>query len=168
MRDISYNPKPANNKARYVFAALLGSAMIAFAVCMLTPMYRGVVSMFMGAFLVAAILIYTRYIGSEYIYEIITSPGGYADFVVTHRIGKRRTVLCRVDVTSVVEVRLMNDKERRAYKSEPDTAVYSYHPTLMPESVYLLRLRSDTEKADLFIEAGAELAEILKESAREE
>lgn len=160
MRELSYSPKPKNKNARYVCAAFLGSAILSVALYMLVYSYRTLISILIGAFIVAAVFVYSKHVAAIYYYDITCEDGG-RDLVIRQVIGKRQLTLCRVDVASIREVRFMNATERKAYKPEKNTAVYSYHPTLMPPSVYLVSVRSDAERADVFIEADEAFASAL-------
>lgn len=167
IREFYVHAKPANKKAVYAFFACLGSAIIVFAVYMLAEKYRGLISMGIMVFITAAVYIYNRYMGSEYFYDITFDHTGTPVFVVRQKIGKRESTLCRVDLGSIIRIDKMTAEERKGYKADAGVVRYTYCPTMMPEVVYRVAVRSHSEKADIFIEATDELAELLLGYSRE-
>ena len=168
IREYTLKPEPQNSKARYVFGAILGTAIIVVAVYLLVDKYRSALSVLIGLLIAAAVLIYTLYIASEYRYDITEDVDGVPVFVVRRRVGKNETVTCRVSLSSITDVRVLTAKERRAHKPDEGAAVYSYHPTLFPDRVHLVTVRSDYEKADIFIEATDEFVDLLLGYSRQQ
>jgi hypothetical protein len=149
--EISYTAKPAGNVGKYVLMGLSGSALIFVVAANITPKFSGLVWMVAFAFVVASIYVYNRYVGAEFTYSV--TDGGVPSFVVEQRVGKTVKTMARLDLCSITEVRAMSGKEYRKYKSEKGTLKYSYFPTMFPERLYLVTMRSRYENADVFIEA---------------
>ena len=143
--------KPSNNVAKHLLLALAGSAIIFIAVANMVDRFSGLISFGAFLFAVAAIYVYTRYVGIEYCYQILNL--GVPSVVVSLITGKRSRTMARIDVSSITEVRRVTLKEYRAYKRENGVLKYNYSPTLMPSALYLVRMRSEHENADIFIEA---------------
>ena len=61
----------------------------------------------------------------------------------------------------------MSAEEKKSYKPAADVARYFYSPTLSPEKVYLLEVRSSYEKADVFVELTDEQAAMICAYAKE-
>ena len=108
----------------------------------------------------ATIYVYNRYVGSEYQYAI-TNDGGIPTFTVGLRVGNTAKILARIDLDSITELRRMSGKEYRAYKCEKGVMKYPYFPTMRGDEVYLVAMRSEYEKSDVFIEPSSEFAEAL-------
>lgn len=160
--EFSYVAKPKNKVAEKVLIGLLGSALIFVIAANLTPKYSGLVWTVAFAFIVSVIYVYTRYVGAEYCYSVMEA--GALSFVVTQKVGKTVKTMARVDVVSIVDITRMSGKEYKKHKSEKGTVRYFYLPTMCPDNVYLLSLRSYSENADIFIEADESFIIALKEA----
>lgn len=160
--EFSYVAKPKNKVAEKVLIGLLGSALIFVIAANLTPKYSGLVWTVAFAFIVSVIYVYTRYVGAEYCYSVMEA--GALSFVVTQKVGKTVKTMARVDVVSIVDITSMSGKEYKKHKSEKGTVRYFYLPTMCPDNVYLLSLRSYSENADIFIEADESFIIALKEA----
>ena len=154
----SLNPEAKNKKARFVFTACLGSAVIAIILSGFMDKYRGIVGLFILAFFTAAIFVYNKYMASVYTYEVTMADNGEALFVIGQRQGRRYTTLCRVGLASVISVDTLNKDQLKAYKADRTIARYSYHPTMSPDELCLIKVRSSYEKADVFVELPEEYA----------
>lgn len=152
--------KSKNNASRHVLLGLLGSSLLSVLAAMLTPKYSGLVWMVAFSFIVASIYVYNRYVGAEYCYGIVEGPGR-ASFTVGMKVGKTSRTMARLDLDAITEVRKMTGKEYRAHKCEKGVMKYPYFPTMFPSEVYLVSVRSEYEKADVFIEANEEFAAAL-------
>ncbi len=166
INEFSVKPKPKTKLARNVFSALLASAALVFALSFVVDRYSSVIGMAAMIFLVAALTVYNKYISCEYIYDITSGRDGEALFVVRKLVGKRETTLCRVELNALIAAeRLERGKEKKA-PPEPDVARYSYCPTMLPDTAYLLKFRSSYEKADVIVEISDELANELLSASR--
>ena len=164
---IIIKPEQQNNKAKHIFFACLGSAIISIALYTMLPQYNGIVGIVALGFITAAIYLYNRYLCAAYYYEVTMDSSGSPIFVISQTVGKRQTTLCRVDLSSIILVKAMSIEERKSYKPASDVARYFYSPTLSPERVYLLEVRSPYEKADVFVELTDEQAAIISAYAKE-
>lgn len=164
---ISIKPEPQNNKAKHTFFACLGSAILSIVLYTMLPSYKGVVGIIALGFITAAIYLYNRYVCAVYYYDVAIDSNGSPVFVVSQSVGKRQTTLCRVDLSSIVLVKAMSAEEKKSYKPRKDIARYFYSPTLSPEKVYVLEVRSPYEKADVFVELTDEQAGMISAFAKE-
>ena len=160
LEEITYLAKAKNKAARYVLLGLGGTSMLFVLAAMLTPKYSGLVWLVAFGFIVASIYVYTKYVGAEYSYGIVEGVSR-PSFTVVMRVGKTARTMARLDLDSIVEVKRMTREEYRAYKSEKGVVRYSYFPTMFAPEVYLVSVRSDYEKADVFIEIDDSFAESL-------
>ena len=154
--EISYVAKPKTKTAKYVLMGLSGSALIFVVMANITPKYTGIVWMVAFAFIVSSIYVFNRYVGAEYCYSIANTDT--PSFIVTQRVGKTVRTMARLDLSSLIEVRAIKTEEYRKYKCERGVLKYSYFPTMFPQTLYLVRMRSPCEKADLFIEVDESFA----------
>ena len=162
--EISYTAKPKNKVAKYVLMGLSGSALIFVIASMLTPKYSGLVWMVAFAFIVSSIYVFNRYVGAEFCYSL--TDAGVPSFVVTQRVGKTVRTMARLDLDSITEIRLLTGEEYRKYKCEKGVLKYSYFPTMRPDTLYLVSMRSAYENADLFIEADESFALAIRNASK--
>ncbi len=160
----SINPKPENNRAKAFVAALGSLGGVIFIVSMYIELYRGVVALVAMMLIVAALTISVKYILSEFTYEITEADGEWL-FVVGQRSGKRYTTLCRVGLASVrsIEKKKRGEDEGRG----GEHLRYSYIPTMMPETYYVMTVENRYEKAKISLQLTDEMAELLRTYAAE-
>ncbi len=165
--EFSVRPVAKNNNARSLFFILLGAAAASVAVSYFSPLYKGIIQLASLLFLVAAVLIYTRYIGAAYLYEVGFDSAETPIFVVVQISGKRRSALCRVDIADIADIKRLSGEQYRAYKPEAGMKRYNYTPTLRPAEVYLMQVRSRRERADVFLEISEEYCQTILAFAAE-
>lgn len=159
--ELTYKVRSSNNVAKHFLLALAGTAIILIALSNMVDHFSGLICFGAFIFAVAAIYIYTRYMGIEYCYQIANL--GVPTMVVSVISGKRSRTMARIDISSITEVQRLTLSEYRAYKSEKGILKYNYFPTMLPSAVYLVRMRSEHENADIFIEANERFASALRE-----
>ncbi len=165
--EFSVRPVAKNNGARNLFFALLGAAAASVAVSYFSPLYKGIIQLLSLLLLVGAVMIYTRYVGAFYLYEVAFDSEETPIFIVIQVSGKRRSALCRVDLADIADIKRLSGEEYRAYKTELGMKRYNYTPTLRPEEVYLMQVRSRRERADVFLEISEEYCQTILAFAAE-
>ena len=168
MQEFSVKLTPSNNKARTAFIATLASAFLLFALSMLMPLYRGLISLGGMICLVAALTFYTRYISPIYYYDFTDDGHGTGLFVVRQMVGKRQSTLCRIAFGEIKKVERVTQKSAKAHKTPAGYRKYSYMPTLAPEFYYRLTIENSYEKAEILIEVSDELAERSESYAKDQ
>ena len=179
--EMTITPKAENNKAK-TFVAVLGTlGAFVFGISMFVELYSGLIALAAMLMIVAALTIAVKYLLSEFKYEILNADGEWL-FVVGQRSGKRYTTLCRVSLASVVSIKkkVIGKKEKldaydrlqrlngfRYFKSYQNYQRYTYIPTLMPESYYVMTVASRYEKAKISLQLTDEMAELLRSYAEE-
>ena len=157
----SIRPQSQNKVARYVFFACLGSVLLLLVLNSMIGKYRGLLGLVILVFLTAAIYVYNRYMSAIYTYEVTFDGNNEPVFIISQLIGKRRSTLCRVGIASIVSVDIIDKAKRREYKVDRTVARYSYYPTMMPDKLCLIKVRSAYDKADVFVELSEEHASLL-------
>ena len=161
IREFSIKAKPSNNKARTLFIVCM---LIAFGLVMISAIittYKGVASMAGVGFLSIAIVIYTKYLGSTYFYDITVDSSGVPLLVVRQQIGKRYSTLCRIALAEITKIEREDKKQRAAHKTPIDTKKYSYLPSLSPDTSYRITSCNKYEKAEILIEISDEIASLV-------
>ena len=167
IREFSVKTKPTNRKAHMLFAGLTSMAMAAILASMLIPIYRGVVSLVGVGLFTAAIVIYTRYVGAVYYYDITYDYEGLPLFVVRQLTGRRESTLCRIGLHEIVKIQDETPKQTREHRTPMGYKKYSYLPTVMPQTAYRITTVSRYEKAEIMIEASGEFINLLRQYAAE-
>lgn len=142
---------------------LAGVALVAY---LISPLYKGIIGIFVVAFITAATFLYTKYVAAEYNYDIMIASGTPL-FIVRQTTGKKTTTLCRIELSSIVKVEREDTAGRREHKTPSGYLKYNYCPTLMPKITYLITSASRYEKAEIRIEASEEFAALLRSYAEE-
>lgn len=167
IREFSSKAKPSNSNARTLFIATLVLAAAFIMISMIIDEYRGVVSLVGTSLIVVAVTLYTRYIGSEYYYEVICDSELNWLFVVRQATGKRQSTLCRIAIKDIVKIERETQNERNNHKTPKEYVKYSYLPTLSPKTSYRITASNVYEKAEILIEVSDEFAFLLRDYAKE-
>lgn len=169
--EFTVHAKPANNKAKVAFWGLLALAALEFTAYLLMRHFEvqksGLAGVVALVFIVAAVSVYNKYIGSALYYEITRDCENTALFVVSQMIGKRKTTLCRIALYEIVRIERENRADRRAHKTPFSYRKYVYFPTLLPDVSYRFTTRSRYEQAEILVEISDELAASLLEYVKE-
>lgn len=158
-----YSAKSKNATAKSVFLGLLGTSMLLALAAIISPVFSGVIWLFALISVTATIYVYNRYVGAEYGYTVSDDYGSRL-LIIDMRIGKTVRTMARLELNSLTEVRRMTGKEYREYKCEKGVMKYPYFPTMRPDEVYLVSIRSEHENADIFIEVDENFAAVLLSS----
>ena len=167
IREFSSKAKPSNNKANLALGALFTLAALSLLCAMLMERYGGLVELLTVALIVAAVVIYTKYVAAVYYYEVTFDYAGTPVFVVRQLTGKRETTLARLGIAEIISVTSESREERGKHNTPHGTRKYTYVPTLSPEQTLRITYESPYERAELIIEAPAEFGELLLSYAEE-
>jgi len=152
--ELSFIARPSNNKARHLFFALLISSVLVLSLSVaLPPELRTAVLSGGMIFLIAALYVFSRFVGVTYLYDLALDTDGTPIPAVRSRIGKREVTLSRLTLATLTALDCLPRKARREYKTPDDLKRYNYYPTLDPERICLLRFITDQESVELAIEA---------------
>ena len=161
MHEFSVKAKPANRKAHTLSVACLIIAAILFASRFILEKYVGIVDLGTVGFITASVFLYTKYIAAVYYYETLITEDGEALFIVRKLVGKRSTTLCRISYAEILSIEKETREEFKAHKTPRGTVKYLYTPTLYPDTLYRIQMRSAYERAEVVIECSDELAALI-------
>ncbi|MBQ7386933.1 MAG: hypothetical protein IJW03_02075 [Clostridia bacterium] len=167
INELSAKAKSSNNNAKVAFYVTFIAAVVIFGVSFILPRFSGLVGNVGLIMIVAAVLIYSKYVSPEYYYDVTHDSAGSAVFVVRMITGKRQSTFCRIGLAEIVKIERESAEERKKHKTPRDTKKYSYCPTLMPSITYRIYTRSRYEKAEIIIEVSDEFASLLERYAAE-
>ena len=165
--DFSVTPKPQNKKSTVVMCVFFGLALASLIVSMLLDRYRGVVGLAAFAFLVTAILMYTKYVSVVFHYDIIVTDVEEPMLVIRQTVGKRNITLCNLALADIKKVEKETAEQRKAHKTEQGVARYVCGPTLDPAVSYRLTVQNRYQSCEIIIEGTDEFSEKLLSLATE-
>jgi hypothetical protein len=167
IKELSVKAVPHNRKAHVISAACLIIAALLFVTRFVITRFVGIVDVATVGFITASIFLYTKYISSNYYYETMISTDGEPLFIVKRLTGKRPTTLCRISFAEILSIKAESGEEFKNHKTPRGVAKYLYTPTLFPEKVYRINMRSAYERAEIVIECSDEFAALISAWARE-
>ncbi len=167
IKELSVKAKPANRKAHTISAACLIIAALLFATRFVIDRYQGLLDLAVIAFITASVFLYTKYIAPVYYYETMLSSDGEPLFIVKRVTGKRAVTLSRISFAEILSIKSESKEEFKNHKTPRGTVKYLYTPSLFPEKVYRIEMRSAYERAEIVIEVSDEFAAHISEWARE-
>lgn len=165
--EISARAKAKNNNAKILFFVFLILSAAATVLYLTVEIKRSLVGLVALIFITAAVFVYTKYVSSEYFYDVTFDYNRNPVFVVRQRTGKKDTTLCRMDLYAITAVQKQDKKQRSEHKTKYGYLKYNYTPTISPDETYLITVVSRYEKAEIRIEATEEFANLLLSYAAE-
>ncbi len=163
--EFTMKPKAQNERPKY----LLIIAAIGFAAFMILyfaiPNFKGIVGLVAVGFLCFGLYIYTRYMASEYFYDILIENNTPL-FVVRQKAGTRETTLARIELRHIVRIEELDKSALKEHKTPEGYLKYFYNPTMSPDKLVLITAISRYEKAEIFIEAERDYIITLNEYAK--
>lgn len=165
--EFSVKLSPTNKKAKYYSIGCMISSFLMFIVYVMIEQYKGLVGLVIIGLMTAGIYIYTRYVSTELLLDITFDGDGTPVLVVRQLTGKRYSTLSRVELHSIAKIEKLEGDALKSHKAEAGYLKYTYTPTLFPEKMYLLVIRSRYEKAEMLLECGDDFAAFLLSQVRE-
>ncbi len=145
-----YAPRFQKKKEKVLcwFFALIGCLLVLLPSFLgeLLPFPAAVQALGVGCIAVM-ILIFSLVVSKHYIYSITEADeDGNVDLLITECAGPRRTVVCRVSVTSVLEVIPVTEETRKTYASRASgMQQYNYTGVLFGEDQRYLKIEEGGE-----------------------
>ena len=167
IKELSVRPKAQNNNSKILMSVFFALAAVSLVISMLIDLYRGVVGMVAVAFLVSAILVYTKYVSISFSYDVMIDADGEPLFLVRQFVGKREVTLCRVSLADIETINRESAAERKAHITERGVQRYVYSPTLSPAVSYRLTVANRYERSEIILEGSEEFMNLLLEYSKE-
>lgn len=163
--EFTMKPKAKNDLPKY----LLIIAAIGFVAFMIlyfaVPNFKGLVGIVAVGFLCFGLYLYTKYIASEYFYDILVENNTPL-FVIRQKTGRRETTVARIELSNIVRVEELDKTALKEHKTPDGYLKYYYNPTMYPDKMVLITVISRYEKAELYIEAERDYIITLNEYAK--
>lgn len=159
----TYNVKADKRRAYPLFFTLLFISGVLMVFSMTADKYSGIISLFAVVGLTASVMVYQRYVTSDYGYVITGNSESPAALLVTKRIGKRTSTMAYLPLYSVISIQKFTKQELKEHKTEKSTRKYNFAPTFSPDSVYLISARTPDAEFEIVLECIPEVAERILE-----
>lgn len=159
-----YFPKDPKKKELWILLGLLGTGFFLYGISQIPGLPVPAVLQLLSVILMGGVVIVlTRYLLRDFCYRIEARDGfDVPDLTVTEYCGRRITVVCRISLNDIIEVRAMTAKEARTLaKAQKGRLVYDYTCRMDPDNLYLLSVRDGEKSYDIRIVADAGLSAYL-------
>ena len=159
-----YFPREPKRTEKLMLIGVLVTALIFLGISKIPEMPFPALPQFLVVVLLTwCVLILTRYLLRNFSYRIAPSENNdIPELTITEYCGKRVSVVCRVLLSDVVEVRCLTHKEyRRLARTQRERCFYDYTSRVKPVGLYLLTIREGAELCDVRIEADEILVKYL-------
>lgn len=165
---IPFNYRRLADKRRAfpVFFALVGISVVLVIASMITPKYPGVISLVSICTLTASVLIYIRYVVSDYTYSVSEGENHRSFLIFTKLVGKRQSMMGCVPLHAIKSVEKFTKAELKKQKVEKGVHKYNFAPTFSPDEVYVIKAETSSMKYYVIIEGTEDLASRLLEYSR--
>lgn len=158
-----YAPVFAKKKEKMLTVLALVAGLAVYFVSYIPNIGYGVLFQLVGICGIAVmILLFSLVISRRYVYTVAPNHDGNMDFVITECYGRRRTVVCRVSVTSV-QMAFPRTAEKREFLDAKKSGwrVYNYTGVLFDEQRYYLKIDECGERFLIQICANSDLISAL-------
>lgn len=159
MMDFTYRPKSDKKGAIIVMSALLVFSLGIVVASVVSPNYKGVISLLAVIALMVCVYIFVRYITSDYAYAVINTDTETPMLIVTRTVGKRTSTLSAIALSSVYAIEEVKGEPRR----EKYERKYNFCQSFSPKLAYILRVKTRYESFTAHLEISEEVAKRLLE-----
>lgn len=159
----SYRRLADKRRAYPTFFMLIGISAALIVVSMYIKKYAGVVSLAAICTLTASVMVYIRYIVSDYTYSVREGEGGQAFLLFTKIVGKRQSMMGYLPLYGIKSIEKFTKNDIKQQKAEKGAHKYNFAPSFSPDVVYLIKAETRTLKYHVIIEGTDELRDRLLE-----
>lgn len=167
IKELTVKARHTNRKAHILSAVFIIAAALLFTARFIVHRYQGLIDLGTVACITACVFLYTKYISPQYYYETMITTDAEPLFIIRRTTGKRSVTLCRVSFAEILGIKGETREEMKKHKTPRGTVKYFYTPTLLPEKVHRIEVRSAYERAEVVIECSDEFATMLSSWAAE-
>ena len=157
MMDFTYRPKSDKKGAFIAMSALLAVALAVVVASVVSPSYKGVISLVAVILLCICVYIFVRYLASDYAYAVVNTDTDAPLLIVTRTVGKRTSTLSSIALSSVNSVEeIKGEPSRVRYERK-----YNFCQSFSPKLAYVLRVKTRYEQFTAHLEIPKEVADRL-------
>ena len=157
----TYRPIAKKKNAYPLFFTLLSVSLALVILSMQLEHYAGVVSVFAVVGLTAAVLVYLRYIGGDYVYNVTVGSEGEAYFVIDKVVGKKITTMCVVKLESIIRIQMFTKNSENKYVPDKTVKRHNYAPSFSPDEFAVMYTAGIDGRAEVVLECSKEFADRL-------
>lgn len=161
----SYRRLADKRRAYPVFFTLLMASAALLVVSMFITKYAGVVSLGAICTLTASVMIYIRYIISDYTYSVREGQDNQSFLIFTKIVGKRQSMMGYIPLYAIKSIEKFTKSELKQQKIDRTWHKYNFVPSFSPDNVYVIKAVTRTVKYYVLIEGTDELRTRLLEYA---
>ena len=161
--EFTYRPPLKRKAAAVWFSVLLFAGAAGATASVLSPKFKGLISLAAIIAIVGAIVVFVRYMSGAYAYAVIYADDFTPILVVTKITGKRVSTLGNFSLSAILQINKITQEQKRNEKGEVGVRKYNLCPNLSPETLYKLTVRGREESADVYLEGSDEFFLRLRE-----
>lgn len=162
----SYRRIADKKRAFPLFFVLIGISVALVISYMISPKYRGVIGLVAICAMTAAMMVYLRYVISDYTYSVREGEDNQAFLIFTKIVGKRQSMMGCVPLYAVQSIEKFTKEELKAQKIDKGTQKYNFAPTFSPDVVYAIRAQKGSVKYFVVLEGTDDLRNRILEYSR--
>ena len=162
----SYRRLADKKRAMPLFFTLIAISFALVAVSMFITKYSGLVSLASIGTITAAMMVYIRYIISDYTYSVREGEGNQAFLIFTKIVGKRQSMMGFIPLYAIKSIERFTKTEIKKQKIDQNARKYNFAPSFSPDFVYVIEAQTRTDKYHVIIEGTDELRDRLLEYSR--
>ena len=145
---------------------LIGISAVLVIASMITNKYSGVISLVSICTMTASVLVYVRYVVSDYSYSIREGENDRSYIIFTKIVGKRQSMMGCVPLYAIKSIEKFTNAELKQQKVDKGTHKYNFAPSFAPDTVYVIKAKTTTVSYFVIIEGTDELSARILEYSR--
>ena len=153
----SYRRLADKRRAFPALFTLIGVSAVLVIASMITPKYSGVVSLVSICTMTAAVMIYVRYVVSDYTYSVREGENHQSYLIFTKVVGKRQSMMGCIPLYAIKSIEKFTNDELKQQKIDKGTHKYNFAPSFAPDAVYVIKAKTRTVSYFVVIEGTDEL-----------
>ena len=162
----SYRRLADKRRAFPLFFILIGVSAALVVASMISPKYKGVISLVSICTMTAAVMVYVRYIVSDYTYSVREGENKQSFLIFTKIVGKRQSMMGCIPLYSIKSIEKFTKDELKNEKVPKGVHKYNFAPSFAPDIVYVIKAQTRTVNYFVVIEGTDELRDRLLEYSR--
>lgn len=162
----SYRRLADKRRAFPVFFILIGISAVLVVASMVATKYSGLVSLASICTMTAALMIYVRYIVSDYTYSVREGENNQSFLIFTKIVGKRQSMMGCIPLYAIKSIEKFTKEGLKQEKIDKGVHKYNFAPSFAPDEIYVIKAQTRTLKYFVVIEGTDELRDRLLEYSR--
>ncbi len=160
--DFTFRPKTDGKRPLPTVLLIAALSAVLIVVSANIPMYKGVVSLVALVGICASLYLAMRYIMSDFIYSVYSADERTpASLMIYRAMGRRESLMYRIDLSDIREIRLVNKNDKTAHATNRNTVKLNFHPSFNPDSYYLLIAKTADSEIEVKLDITPEVRERL-------